>query len=355
MNPLRLSAFSLLSLVCLALCLPAHLAQAQLLKPPSVAPQTKPRGSETLGSINFMPPSGWKRKATPEFVSFETTDSKQGRWAILGVYRDRPGTGNAGQDFASQWQQIVGAQFSAPMPSEIDTSQHPAGYEIKVGGTQVQSEMGGAVAILAVASGHGVAISTLFLTNHNDYVPQLDRFMQGVSLDKPKPGSAAQRTPAAGSAGASVSVPSPAPAVAGGPRPAHLVGTWVRGSVGGPALYDRATGNFATYASGSGGQLELRANGTASWARVMRNNAGCGMTVATFREGHWSAGANKVSFKWTGGDNDFITCGKSKRSKPSVSTEDWSFETHDFQGSPRLGLYQKSDRSDNNVYELHSR
>ncbi len=361
MKLLRPSVPSMLTFACLALFLPARLAQAQLLKPPAAAqadgrggakaaaaPQAKPRGSETLGAITFVPPSGWKRKAVADMVSFETTDSKQGRWAILGVYRDQPGSGNAGQDFASQWQQIVGAQFNAPLPNEIDTSQHPAGYEIKVGGTQVQSEMGGAVAILVVASGHGVAISTLFLTNHNDYVPQLDRFMQGVTLDKPKPGSVAQRPPATLTPAAAAAAQPTAPAhnstpSSGGAHPGELVGTWVAGSVSGPALYDRVSGMFSTYASGSGGQLELKPNGQASWVRIMRNNYGCTSGFNTFYDGTWSASGNKLAFNWTQGKKETVTCGKTKPATTPFKpmTEEWYVNLYMFEGQPKLGLATK--------------
>ncbi len=326
----------------LPLCLlPTH---AQLLKSPQASAKTK--GAESLGAISFVAPPGWKRKATPDFVSFELTDSKRGAWAVLGVYRDQPGSGNAAQDFAAQWAQIVGAQFNVPVPNEIDTTQHPGGYDIKVGGTQVQSQAGPAVAILVVASGHGVAISALLLTNHNDYVPEMDKFLQGVKLDVPKPGS----TPSTQRSAA------PAQTAAGGSRPGELVGMWVSGSVGGPALYDRNTGAFVTHASGSGGQLELKANGQASWARMMENKiASCTNGFNSFRDGTWSASGNKISFNWTQGENQTVSCGKVKQSSFKPGTEEWTTRLYLFQGQPKLGLLAKPGAEQTWTFELHSR
>lgn len=328
--------------IAIAMCWPASV-QAQARRPAADA-----QVAETLGSITFFAPAGWTRKASNDFVSFETTDARKGQWAVLGIYRDTASVGSPAQDFASQWQLVVGSRFKVKLPTEITTNRHPAGYEIKSGGAQVSTDAGPAAAILLVASGHGVAISTLMLTNSNDHVAQFDAFIQRVTLNKPAVAAVAQQAPAG-------RAPVAQPAAAGGSRPAELVGTWVNGSASGPPLYDRGTGAFVTLASGSSGQLELRANGTVSWARMMRNNAGCGMAVATFREGTWQAGGGKVIFHWTSGDNQFTTCGTTKRSKPSVSTEEMLFETHVHDGTPKLGLHTKPDQSDNTVYALHSR
>lgn len=329
---------------------------AQTAKPgdgSAAARASRSGSSETLGVLSYNPPPGWKRKGHSEFVSFENINSGKGTFSILGIYRDRPGTGDAGNDFSTQWNELVTSKFNAPAPNEVETTQLPSGYTLKVGGSQVNADGAQAAAILVVASGFGVATSALFLTNTNDTVPVFDKFIQTAVLNKPDRAQqdrnnappAMGKLPAAGGG-----------AAAGGSRPANLVGTWVRAGVSGPALYNRNTGAFAQYATGNGGQLELKANGEASLFKVMNNRGGmCDNGIATDRKGTWSASGGVLTFNFTQGSGEIKTCGKVSKTTPKLGIDTYYIEQHDFQGVPQLGLSPDPAGNGREVYSLHNR
>lgn len=287
--------------------------------------------AETLGLANFNGPSGWVRKARPDFVSFEKTNSSNGTWGIIAFYKDIPGAGNPQRDFSTQWTELVGSRFSVAEPTEVETRQHPAGYVLKLGGAKVTTEAGQAAAILVIASGYGKVMSSLFLTNSNDLVPSFDRFIEGVVLTKT---SGASATPPNAGGNGSVGATS-----ATGPRPTELVGNWVNGSVSGPALYNSVTGAFQTYASGDGGYLELQANGKAHYMTLHEQTMGtCKSSIYTARDGSWSASGGVLQFNFTSGASETNFCGSKKKAAPKLGADAIPYKLYEFQGKPAISL-----------------
>jgi hypothetical protein len=222
-------------------------------------------------------------------------------------------------------------------PAEVQTSQHASGYELKVGGAAVSSDAGPATAMLVVASGHGNVITAVFLTNTAATIPVFDRFIQGVSLNKPA------ATPAPASPAAASIAPAKTSATSG-PRPAELIGIWIRSSVGGPAMYDRINGSFEGFASGSGGFLELKANGEAKMTSLLRNSGGCGMSVFSDRSGSWSANASVLTINYTSGEGELETCGKKSKTKAvKLGVDPIPYRLYSFEGRPAISLNPGTD------------
>ncbi len=292
-------------------------------------------GAETLGLASFSGPSGWVRKARPNVVSFEKVYASQGTWGVITFYRDVPGTGNPIRDFSAQWTELLGSKFGAGEPEEVETKDHPAGYVLKVGGARVRTEAGDSAAILIIASGYGRVISSLFLTNSNDLVPSFDRFIDGVTLNKPSGSSAAP----AGSNGVGNAALSPSASGGGGVKPGELVGSWVNGSVSGPALYNSVTGVFQTYATGKGHYLELLPNGKAHMLAMLENTMGtCKNRVHTARDGTWSASGGVLHFNFTSGAGESDFCGKKRKNVPQLGREDVPYRLYEFEGRPAISL-----------------
>jgi hypothetical protein len=180
--------------------------------------------------------------------------------------------------------------------------------------------------MLVVASGHGNVITAVFLTNTAATIAVFDSFIQGVTLAKPGATVALAAAPSAG-------------AGAGGPRPGELVGIWVQSSVGGPAMYDRINGSFEGYASGSGGFLELKANGEARMTSMMRNSGGCGMSIFSDGSGSWSANGSVLTINFTSGEGELDTCGKKRKTKAvKLGVDSIPYNLYTFQGRPAISL-----------------
>jgi hypothetical protein len=186
--------------------------------------------------------------------------------------------------------------------------------------------------MLVVASGHGNVITAVFLTNTAATIPVFDRFIQGVSLNKPA------ATPAPASPAAASIAPAKTSATSG-PRPAELVGIWIRSSVGGPAMYDRINGSFEGFASGSGGFLELHSNGEAKMTSLLHNSGGCGSSIYTDRRGTWSANGSVLTINYTSGEGEFDTCGKKSKTKAvKLGVDPIPYRLYSFEGRPAISL-----------------
>jgi hypothetical protein len=118
-----------------------------------------------------------------------------------------------------------------------------------------------------------------------------------------------------------------------------LVGIWVQSSVGGPAMYDRINGSFEGYASGSGGFLELKANGEARMTSMMRNSGGCGMSIFSDGSGSWSANGSVLTINFTSGEGELDTCGKKRKTKAvKLGVDSIPYNLYTFQGRPAISL-----------------
>jgi hypothetical protein len=316
-------------------------ANAQLLKKPraSTASAAPAHASETLGLATFIGPAGWTRKSQANFVTFESVNASNGTWSIIAVYGNRAGSGDATNDFNSEWAQVVGARFQGAVPTELETRQNPVGYTLKLGGNNVSSEAGAATAILVVASGFGNVTSALFLTNTADTVAVFDRFIQGVSLKKPD-----AATPAASTSATPTNAGGAGTVVSAGPRPKELIGTWVRGGVSGPAMYNSVTGSFQGLASGSGGFMELKANGEAQMTSLSTNSGGCGSSIYSDAKGTWSATASVLTITLTEGEAQLGMCGKVTKSKGvKLGVQTIPYRLYSFQGQPSISLHPDTD------------
>ena len=84
-------------------------------------PQTGFGQSQKLGIVNFTPPKDWAKTPKDNIVAF--TDIKNtGQFCIITLYGATKGTGNAKNDFAREWKNLVAEQFKAEADPDTETS-----------------------------------------------------------------------------------------------------------------------------------------------------------------------------------------------------------------------------------------
>lgn len=150
--------------------------------------------AETFDLTTFAPPAG-TRSESAESVSF--TDATRTTFAVYGVYRSAPGSGDAARDFREEWELLVAPGRRRVGELKTETVDWPGGWKMTLGAAKVWNEQAREfTSLLAVFSGHGVKAAVVVHYNDDRYRPQIDRFLSSLRLAPPAV-AAAPAAPAA--------------------------------------------------------------------------------------------------------------------------------------------------------------
>lgn len=139
--------------------------------------------AETFDLATFAAPPG-ARSAQTDAVTF--TDATPTTFAVYGVYRSAPGSGDPARDFAAEWDMLVARSLRVDGELKTETIDWPGGWKMTMGAAKVWSEQARSfVALLSVFTGYGVKVSVLVNYNDDLYRPKIDRFIASVRLAPP--------------------------------------------------------------------------------------------------------------------------------------------------------------------------
>lgn len=173
--------------------------------------------AETFDLASFTAPPG-QRSVLAEVIGF--TDATPTTFAVYGVYKSVPGSGDPGRDFADEWDLLVAKNLRVTGTLKTETTDWPGGWKRTMGAAQAWSEQARSfVALLSVFSGHGVKVSVLVKYNDDLYRPEIDAFLASLSLAPPQASAAAPSAAAA---------PAPAPVTDGGAPVSLTTNEWYR-------------------------------------------------------------------------------------------------------------------------------
>jgi len=141
---------------------------------------------ETFDLITYTPPTGWKKEATQNLISYTIVDNKKGVWCRIGIIKSTNSKGSIESDFESEWQDLIVKNYSpteAPQLSEITESN---GWRIKGGVTKFVFNKSNAIAMLTTMSGYSRCASIVASTNNSDYLKDVQSLLSSVDFIKPE-------------------------------------------------------------------------------------------------------------------------------------------------------------------------
>lgn len=293
---------------------------------------------ETFDLATYTPPKGWDRSTQQgTVVYFHALPS--GASCLIAVYESRAGAGTAQAEFRREWADLVVTPLGIQTSPQVNQAAEGA-WAVVTGSVSLERKTGPGTTSLVAFVGQGRVASVLLNVDDASCQPAVDGFLGGFGLKTKAPAAAPPVLAPRGEA-------TPAPSAGG---QASLVGSWMRGSVSGPALYDRNTGSFVGHASGSGRSLELKSNGEASMMAVLETTLGCTTRLMTYREGTWSANGSVLTLVLTSGNGESRGCsGKVSKFKPKLGPETYPYGLGSFEGTPALDLHI----TDNDVERLY--
>lgn len=158
---------------------------------------------------------------------------------MITLYGSGESSGNAKNDFNSEWQQFIVGQLGVQGSPQIEPPRNSEGWAIVTGGTTFQNEQGTSAVILSTYSGYGKTFSVTAIFNSQDHVPAIEGFAASIKLRKPET--------------------RPQPAPANNDSAVSILGTWGK-SAGAHMIYgDPVAASMAGY---SKDQYTFNADGT---------------------------------------------------------------------------------------------
>lgn len=139
--------------------------------------------AETFDLTTYAPPAG-TRSDGPEAVSF--VDAGRTTFAVYGVYKSAPSTGDPARDFQDEWGLLVANPFRVTSELKTETVDIPRGWKMTMGSARVWSEQQrNFVALMTVFTGHGVKATVLVNYNDDLYRPKIDQFLASIQVNPP--------------------------------------------------------------------------------------------------------------------------------------------------------------------------
>lgn len=137
--------------------------------------------SEKLGGVTFTPPKGWKKTAKENIVTYSQINETTGKYCVITLYGETPGTGSSKDDFTREWNNLVVKPLGAAANPETET-ELVEGWTAIAGGAAVDFQGIRSIAFLTVLSGGGKTVSILGLFNDESYLPNLVAFNSSIGI-----------------------------------------------------------------------------------------------------------------------------------------------------------------------------
>jgi len=140
---------------------------------------------ETFDLVTFTPPAGWKKTDTNKnVISYSTTNNATGTYCQIGIYKSTTSKGSLKADFDSEWQTLIADFYKPTAKPELAPAASENGWDAQGGVAPFMFNGAQSVAMLITMSGYSRCTSIAILSNTDTYQPQIDQFLESVSLKK---------------------------------------------------------------------------------------------------------------------------------------------------------------------------
>lgn len=138
--------------------------------------------------FSFTVPAGWKTETKDNLYVLSKTDNESKTWCQVAVIKSIPTKGSIEKDFESEWNEFAVRQYSATGPQENEV-QEGDGWKIKAGAGSFTYNNQTCMVLLTTMSGYNVCASILATTNSQDYIAEIQSFLESADLSKPAAGT----------------------------------------------------------------------------------------------------------------------------------------------------------------------
>lgn len=126
----------------------------------------------------------WKEEATENATGYTTVNKKNGSWCRIWIVKSTISKGNIDADFENEWQELVVKNYNPTGTPQLKEIEEADGWKIKVGTAKFIFDKKDAIVVLTTASGFERCVSIVVTTNSQDYLSDVQGFLESVQLQK---------------------------------------------------------------------------------------------------------------------------------------------------------------------------
>jgi hypothetical protein len=141
------------------------------------------QSTETFDLATYTIPPGWKKNNdAKDMAVYAITNNSKGTYGQVAIYKSTTSKGNLQADFESEWQTLIANTYKPATKPELVPAASENGWEAQGGVAPFTFNNGQSIAMLITMSGFGRCTSIVVLTNTEDYQPQIEKFLESVSM-----------------------------------------------------------------------------------------------------------------------------------------------------------------------------
>ncbi|HEX7847085.1 MAG TPA: hypothetical protein VF476_14890, partial [Chitinophagaceae bacterium] len=145
--------------------------------------------NKTFDLIEYVVPKNapgkeWKEEKAGNITSYATTNKNAASWCRIAIVKSTTSKGNIDTDFESEWQALVVKNYKPTNTAELSEVEEADGWKIKTGSAKFRFNDQDAIAMLTSASGFERCVSIVVTTNSQDYLSEIQSFLESVKLKK---------------------------------------------------------------------------------------------------------------------------------------------------------------------------
>ena len=142
------------------------------------APVSVSAQQQSFDLIQYTPPAGWKKEASPNAVQLSREDSKAGSYCAITIFKSIESSGSSKDNFDAAWETVVKEIVKTNGAPEMQPPAKENGWEALSGYAQFESEGQKGLALLVTSSGFNRMVNILVLTNTSAYENDLSAFIE---------------------------------------------------------------------------------------------------------------------------------------------------------------------------------
>jgi hypothetical protein len=141
---------------------------------------------EVYDFVSYTPPKGFTKEVKANTYTCYTGTNKQKKsYCRIFVMLSTASKGGIKEDFDSEWQELVVKNYSLTEGPQITEMPDTNGWKIIKGIGKYSFENKEGNITLQTMSGFNRCISIIAITNHSDYLKNIDSFLTSVEMQKP--------------------------------------------------------------------------------------------------------------------------------------------------------------------------
>lgn len=196
------------------------------------------QGKVSFDILTYLPPAGWVESKNTNGRVYIKEEGES--YCVLTLVRSVPSTGSSREDFNMVWKTVIAEELGSTVQPTMGKSGPKNGWTGELGYAPFETASLKGTALMTTLTGNGKVVAVFALTNSQDFIPEIERFVDNIALPP-------------------ISAPTAGPAAQPAADTSRLVGRWNRSGSASPLYADPASWGTAGYTKN---RYQFNADGT---------------------------------------------------------------------------------------------